>query len=51
MVFGYTANGSALPEVESMAHHTTDAFAALERATLPRKAGTAGRRRARRRTG
>jgi len=46
MVFGYTANGSALPEVESMARHTTDAFAALERATRARKAGrtTSGRR-------
>ena len=27
MVFGYTANGSALPEVESMARHTVEAFA------------------------
>jgi len=46
MVFGYTANGSALPEVESMARYTTDAFAALERATRARKAGraTSGRR-------
>jgi WS/DGAT/MGAT family acyltransferase len=41
MGFGYTANGSALPEVESMARHTTDAFAALERATQARKAGRA----------
>jgi len=46
MVFGYTANGSALPEVESMARHTTDAFAALEHATRGRKASraTSGRR-------
>jgi hypothetical protein len=46
MVFGYTANGSALPEVESMARYTTDAFAALERATRAGKAGraTSGRR-------
>lgn len=32
MVFGYTANGSALPEVESLARYTTEAFGALERA-------------------
>jgi len=51
MVFGYTANGSALPEVESMARHTTDAFAALERATPAGKAGHRAPRRARRRTG
>jgi WS/DGAT/MGAT family acyltransferase len=46
MVFGYTANGSALPEVESMARHTTDAFAALERTTRARKTAraTSGRR-------
>ena len=46
MVFGYTANGSALPEVESLARYTTDAFAVLERATRARKAGraTSGRR-------
>jgi WS/DGAT/MGAT family acyltransferase len=45
MVFGYTANGSALPEVESMARYTTEAFAALEQATakrrVPRSTGTA----------
>jgi hypothetical protein len=45
MVFGYTANGSALPEVESMARHTVEAFAALEKATRTR--GPARRRQAR----
>ena len=40
MVFGYTANGSSLPEVESMARYTTEAFDALER----RAAGSAARR-------
>jgi hypothetical protein len=45
MVFGYTANGSALPEVESMARHTVEAFAALEKATRTR--GAARRRQAR----
>jgi WS/DGAT/MGAT family acyltransferase len=44
MVFGYTANGSALPEVESMARHTVEAFAALEKATRTR--GAARRRQA-----
>jgi WS/DGAT/MGAT family acyltransferase len=38
VVFGYTANGSALPEVESMARHTVAAFAELERATKKRRA-------------
>ena len=38
MVFGFTANGSALPEVESMARHTVEAFAALEKAT-PKRSG------------
>jgi len=36
MVFGYTANGSALPEVESMALHTVEAFTKLEQATARR---------------
>jgi diacylglycerol O-acyltransferase len=40
VIMGFTANGSALPEVESMARHTQDAFAALEKATAAR-----GRRR------
>jgi WS/DGAT/MGAT family acyltransferase len=51
MVFGYTANGSALPEVESMARYTTEAFAALEQATTKRRAPRstgAARRKARR---
>jgi WS/DGAT/MGAT family acyltransferase len=43
MVFGYTANGSALPEVESMARYTTEAFAALEQATAKRRAASATR--------
>jgi WS/DGAT/MGAT family acyltransferase len=46
MVFGYTANGSALPEVESLARYTTEAFAALENAVAT--SGTAARRGARR---
>lgn len=50
MVFGYTANGSALPEVESMARYTTEAFAALARATAARPDRAAARaRRTRRR--
>jgi len=46
MVFGYTANGSSLPEVESMARYTTEAFDALERAVAT--SATAGSRRGRR---
>jgi len=43
VVFGFTANGSALPEVESMARYTSEAFEALrkaaaKRAGSPRKA-------------
>jgi WS/DGAT/MGAT family acyltransferase len=38
LILGYTANGSALPEVESLARHTQEAFAALEKATARRKA-------------
>jgi hypothetical protein len=37
VIMGFTANGSALPEVESMAKYTQDAFAALEKATAKRK--------------
>jgi hypothetical protein len=48
MVFGYTANGSALPEVESMARHTVEAFTALEQATARRGRPQATQRRARR---
>jgi diacylglycerol O-acyltransferase len=48
MVFGYTANGSALPEVESMARHTVEAFTALEQATAGRGRPQATRRPARR---
>jgi WS/DGAT/MGAT family acyltransferase len=53
MVFGYTANGSSLPEVESMARYTVEAFAALEqaaakRATRRRTGGGAARRPSRR---
>ena len=55
MVYGYTANGASLPEVESMARYTTDAFAALERAaarrtTRRRTAAPAARRPAQRRS-
>jgi WS/DGAT/MGAT family acyltransferase len=44
MVFGYTANGSALPEVESMARYTVEAFAALEQATAQRRPARATRK-------
>jgi diacylglycerol O-acyltransferase / wax synthase len=38
VVVGFTANGAALPEVESLARYTTEAFAQLEQATVsPRK--------------
>jgi WS/DGAT/MGAT family acyltransferase len=37
IILGFTANGSALPEVESLAKYTQDAFAALEKATAQRK--------------
>jgi len=46
VIMGFTANGSALPEVESMAKYTQDAFVALEKATAKRK--LPGRRTARR---
>lgn len=45
VTFGFTANGAALPEVESMARHTAAAFAALERSTT---SGTARPRSTRR---
>ena len=51
VILGFTANGSALPEVESLARYAEEAFAALERATpARRKAGgrTASRPRRRR---
>jgi WS/DGAT/MGAT family acyltransferase len=47
LILGFTANGSALPEVESMARYTREAFAALEKATARRRARP--RRAARRR--
>ena len=37
VIMGFTANGSALPEVESMAKYTQEAFAALEKATAKRR--------------
>ena len=43
MVFGYTANGSALPEVESMARYTAEAFEALQRASAKKRAAAEGR--------
>jgi hypothetical protein len=49
MVFGYTANGAALPEVESMARYTAEAFAELEKATLKRTATRRAKAPARRR--
>jgi hypothetical protein len=45
MVFGYTANGSALPEVESLARYTVEAFEALQKATARRKARRRGKAR------
>lgn len=50
VIMGFTANGSALPEVESMALHTQEAFAALEKATAAR-AGRRRKKRAGRRAG
>jgi dUTPase len=41
VILGFTANGSALPEVESLARYAQEAFAALERATVARRAGRA----------
>jgi hypothetical protein len=43
MVFGFTANGSALPEVESMARYTVEAFAALQQASSKKRAASEGR--------
>jgi diacylglycerol O-acyltransferase len=48
VILGFTANGSALPEVESMARYTQDAFSALEKATASRKAAHRAPRRTRR---
>jgi hypothetical protein len=36
VVFGFTANGSALPEVESMARYTVESLEALQRASSKR---------------
>lgn len=43
VILGFTANGSALPEVESLAQYTGQAFAALEKATPRRKPQARGR--------
>jgi len=43
VVFGFTANGSALPEVESMARYAAEALEALQRAS-GRRAGSRGKR-------
>ena len=37
VILGFTANGSALPEVESLAKYTQEAFESLENATSRRK--------------
>jgi len=42
-VFGYTANGSALPEVESLARYTVEAFESLQKATEQRRTRSRGR--------
>jgi WS/DGAT/MGAT family acyltransferase len=48
VILGFTANGSALPEVESLARYTEQAFEALERKTVrPTARGRATARRAR----
>ncbi len=44
VIMGFTANGSALPEVESLAKYTREAFAALEKATAKRRAAGASQR-------
>jgi hypothetical protein len=49
VIMGFTANGSALPEVESMARHTREAFAALEKATAARDRRRAAKNKVRRR--
>jgi len=46
VVFGFTANGSALPEVESMARYTAEALGALQRASAKRSRARAPSRRA-----
>jgi hypothetical protein len=46
MVIGVTANGSALPEVESLGRFVEAAYASLEAATLRRSKRRAGSRRA-----
>jgi WS/DGAT/MGAT family acyltransferase len=43
MVFGFTANGSALPEVESLARYTVEAFEGLQKAATRRRAARASR--------
>jgi WS/DGAT/MGAT family acyltransferase len=59
VVLGFTANGSSLPEVESLARYTTEAFVALQGTTdagasrrrTPRPAARRAPRRARTRAG
>lgn len=46
MVLGFTANGSSLPEVESLGRHVDKAYAALESATLRRSKRRPVRRKA-----
>jgi diacylglycerol O-acyltransferase / wax synthase len=43
MVFGFTANGSALPEVESLARYTVEAFEGLQKTATRRRAARASR--------
>ncbi len=50
VILGFTANGSALPEVESLAHFAEESFAALERATAARRRDGRGGKILRRRT-
>jgi WS/DGAT/MGAT family acyltransferase len=37
VIMGFTANGAAMPEVESLARYTQDAFAALQEATREKR--------------
>jgi hypothetical protein len=44
VIMGFTANGSALPDIENLAHHTLEAFAELEQATARRKVRSRGKK-------
>jgi hypothetical protein len=46
MILGVTANGSSMPEVESLGRFVDEAYAALETATLRRSKRRTGNRKA-----